>query len=120
MAIEVNCDARNILANGRGASQIGISGLIREKANGRNTDKDYLDGVEISRPSGGSLRIATSSYAGKLRDAFRCFDTSQYLKRALTELLLGGGNIDIVAMIRDDNFSVAEHVRSINSVTMGE
>ena len=35
----------------------------------------------------------------------------------ISMLLFGNGNIDIGARIRNDNSSVLEHVRSINSVT---
>ena len=60
---------------------------------------------------------ATSSYAVEIQAAYRGFDTSRFVKSALSEIMSGNENVEIVARIRNDNPSVVEHVRSINSVS---
>ena len=42
-------------------------------------------------------------------------DTALFLKSTLDGLLFGSGNVEIETRIRNDNSSVVEHVRSINS-----
>ena len=77
--------------------------------------RDYLGGAQISWPSGGCLRVETSSYAGAIKESLRGFDTSLCFKRLLSELF-GNENVDVETEVRNDNSCVVAHVRSINSV----
>ena len=66
------------------------------------------------------VTVETSSYSGDIHDVFSGFESDRFLKSALSELLFGNGDVDIATGIRNDNFSVVEHVHSINSVQKAE
>ena len=57
--------------------------------------------------------IATSSYAGGIRDVLHGVDTARSLKSMSSGLLFGNANVEIATRIRNDNPSVVEHVHSI-------
>ena len=67
----------------------------------------------------GALRVATPRYEGGIQAAFHGFDTARLLKSTLGGMVFGNENIEVVARIRNDNSSVAEHVHSINSIAKG-
>ena len=50
-----------------------------------------MAGAPIARTSGGSLRGATSRYAGEIQAAFQGSDTSSVLKSTLSGLWIGVG-----------------------------
>ena len=61
--------------------------------------------------------VATSSYAGEIRDAFHVLDTARYLKSLVYAVLFGNENIYIETRIRNDNASFVDHAHSLNSAT---
>ena len=60
--------------------------------------------------------VETYRCAGKIHAAFYGFDTSRFFKSMLSGLLIGSENVEIEAIIRNDNSSDAEHAHAIKSV----
>ena len=60
--------------------------------------------------------VSTSSNAGGIHEALRCFDTSLFLTSLLGGILFGNGYPDFEKKARSDNPSVVEHVHPISGV----
>ena len=103
IAIEAHCDTWNIEIAGWIKPHIGIFGFIRAEVSAGNKDKSHLGCAPISRASGRSLGVETSSDAWEIQSASRGFGTARLLISILSELLFGNGNIDIVKRMRNDN-----------------
>ena len=93
--MESHCDAGDILTTGVGKAEIGSRGFLGGKINECNKDKACVGGIPIGWYIKKSLPVATSFYAGVIRDAFRVYDKARFLKSSLAELLVGGENLAV-------------------------
>ena len=76
IAIEVLRDACDILT--KWGMRRSVCAAPQRKVNDRNKDKTYLLGAPIAWSIGGSLTVATSSFAGELQAVFRGCDTARF------------------------------------------
>ena len=70
IAIEIRCDAGQILTKTGSRSQIGIRGFLRKQITEQSENEEFQQWVAVSCVSGKSPRVATSSSAGEIQAVF--------------------------------------------------
>ena len=70
IAIEIHCDAGQILTKNGSKAQIGICGFMRKQITEQTKNDDFQKGIAISWVINKSPRVATSSFAGEIQAVF--------------------------------------------------
>ena len=89
IAIEIHCDAGQILTKAGNRAQIGICGFMRKRKLNLFEGNEFHQGVAISRVSNKSPRATASKESGGIQAVFYGFDMARALKCLLAELLFG-------------------------------
>ena len=115
-AIEIHCDAGEILTIAGNRAQIGIYGFVG-KQNFKKTDvEEFRQGVAISGVWNKIPRVTTSEETGGIQASFYGFDMDRELRGLLSELF---GNIGagIPAYVRNDNCTLTYQVETMKAVS---
>ena len=89
IAIEIHCDAGQILTKSGSRAKIGICGLLRKQITEQTKSAQYRQGNAVPWVSNKSPRSSTSSFAGEIQEVFYGRDMARLLKGMLAELLFG-------------------------------
>ena len=117
IAIEIHCDAGQILTKAGNRAQIGLFGFMRKRKLNFSDENEFHQGVAISWDSSKSPMVTTSKESGVIKTVFYGFDMDRMLKGILEELLFGNIGVEISTYVRSDNFKILQQVESVKSVS---